>query len=756
MAFTQQNREVEIISPLGPDVLLVRDITITEELGRLFTINLELGSTEDIKFEDLLGQNVTIRLNLKSGKRYFNGFVSSLSQGVNEGRFMRYYATVNSWLWFLTRTSDCKIFQNKTVPEIIKEVLQDLGFSDIVDRLSGSYRTWEYCVQYRETDFNFLSRLMEQEGIYYYFKHEEGKHTLCLADDMSSHDNMEGYGTITYFPPDEAVVREDECISSWNLTKNLQPGAYCLNEYDFKNPQADLKTNCNVTRTHTRADYEIYDYPGEYVESGEGDNYAKVRIQELQSQYERAQAGSDARGLICGGLFKLDGFPRQDQNREYLATSVTHHIHVDSFEAMGDSSGTQYSNSFTVIESSTPFRAARLTPKPIVQGPQTAVVVGQSGDEIHTDEFGRVKVQFYWDRIGEKNENSSCWIRVSHPWAGKNWGMVAIPRIGQEVIVDFLEGDPDRPIITGRVYNADQVHPYELPANKTQTGILSRSSKEGSGANANEFRFEDKKGEEQVYLHAEKNQDIEVENDETHWVGHDRSKTIDNDETTLVKNNRTETVGNNEKITIGVDRTEMVGSNESITIGSNRTKTVGGSETATVAMQRTHMVGINETIGVGGAQEIGIGAFQAVAVGAYQTINVGAYQSTSVGANQSNNIGANQSTDVGANQSVNVGANQTESVSGNASKSVKGNDSLSVDKNRSANVKEDDATKVGKNYVIDAGDSIVIKTGDASISMKKDGTIVIKGKDITIDGSGEINAKAGGDIIMKGSKILQN
>ena len=460
--------------------------------------------------------------------------------------------------------------------------------------------------------------------------------------------------------------------------------------------------------------------------------------------------------MICGGLFKLDGFPRQDQNREYLATSVTHHIHVDSFEAMGDSSGTQYSNSFTVIESSTPFRAARLTPKPIVQGPQTAVVVGQSGDEIHTDEFGRVKVQFYWDRIGEKNENSSCWIRVSHPWAGKNWGMVAIPRIGQEVIVDFLEGDPDRPIITGRVYNADQVHPYELPANKTQTGILSRSSKEGSGANANEFRFEDKKGEEQVYLHAEKNQDIEVENDETHWVGHDRSKTIDNDETTLVKNNRTETVGNNEKITIGVDRTEMVGSNESITIGSNRTKTVGGSETATVAMQRTHMVGINETIGVGGAQEIGIGAFQAVAVGAYQTINVGAYQSTSVGANQSNNIGANQSTDVGANQSVNVGANQTESVSGNASKSVKGNDSLSVDKNRSANVKEDDATKVGKNYVIDAGDSIVIKTGDASISMKKDGTIVIKGKDITIDGSGKINAKAGGDIIMKGSKILQN
>lgn len=756
MSFTQQNREIEIISPLGPDVLLLRDVTITEELGRLFTINLELGSAEDINFEDLLGQNISIRLNLISGRRYFNGFVGSLSQDVNEGRFMRYYATVHPWLWFLTRTSDCKIFQNKTVPEIIKEVFQDLGFSDVVDRLNGSYRTWEYCVQYRETDFNFLSRLMEQEGIYYYFIHEEGKHTLYLADDMSSHDSMQGYQTIAYYPPNEVVVREDECISTWHLTKKLQPGAYCLNEYDFKNPKADLKTNCNVTRTHTRADYEIYDYPGEYVESGEGNNYARIRIQELQSQYARAQGSGNARGLICGGLFNLSSFPRQDQNREYLVTSVTHHIHVDSFESMGDGGGTQYSNSFSVIESGTPYRPPRVTPKPIVQGLQTAVVVGQAGEEIHTDEFGRVKVQFYWDRIGEKNENSSCWIRVSHPWAGKNWGMVAIPRIGQEVIVDFLEGDPDRPIITGRVYNADQVHPYALPANKTQTGILSRSSKEGSGANANELRFEDKKGEEQVYLHAEKNQDIEVENDETHWVGHDRSKTIDNDETTLVKNNRTETVGNNEKITIGVDRMENVGSNETIAIGSNRKISVGGSETATVTMQRTHIVGINETIGVGGAQEIGIGAFQAVAVGAYQTINVGAYQSTNVGANQSNNIGANQSTDVGANQSLSVGGNQSESVTGNASKTVKGNDSLGVDGNRSADIKGDDATKIGKNLVIDAGDSVVIKTGDASISMKKDGTIVIKGKDITVDGSGKINIKAGGDIVMKGSKILQN
>lgn len=739
MSVSQQSREIEIITPLGGDVLLLREMTVTEELGRLFSINVEMASTEDINFEDLLGQNVSIRLNNGRDKRFFNGYVSSISQGVSEGRYARYYATIHPWLWFLTRTADCRIFQDKKTPDIIKDVLREQGYSDIEDRLKGNYRPWDYCVQYRETDFNFISRLMEQEGIYYYFKHEQGKHTLCLADDSASHDKMPGCYGISYYPPNEAVVRESECISGWNIVKQLQTGTYCLNDYDFEHPKADLHVNSNIIRDHDRASFEIYDYPGEYVKNDEGSDYVKFRIQELQSQYARMQGNGNVRGLFCGGLFKLDLFPRKDQNREYLVTSVTHNVRIDSFDGTGSGSS-HYGNSFSVIESSAPYRSARLTPKPFVQGPQTAVVVGPSGEEIYTDKYGRVKVQFHWDRLGKKNENSSCWVRVSHPWAGKNWGMIAIPRIGQEVIVDFLEGDPDQPIITGRVYNAEQMPPYELPANMTQTGILTRSSKGGSAANANELRFEDKKGSEQIYLHAEKNQDIEVENDETHWVGHDRKKTIDNDETTLVKHDRTETVGNNETITIGVNRTETVGSNESITIGSNRSKTVGANETVTVALQRTHLVGVNETIGVGGAQEIGIGAFQAVAIGAYQTINVGAYQSTNVGANQSNSIGANQSTD--------VGANQTESVGGNASKSVKGNNSLNVDGNSSE--------KIGKNLVIDAGESIVIKTGSASISMKKDGTIVIKGKDITIDGSGKINAKAGGDIVMKGNKILQN
>jgi type VI secretion system secreted protein VgrG len=329
-----------------------------------------------------------------------------------------------------------------------------------------------------------------------------------------------------------------------------------------------------------------------------------------------------------------------------------------------------------------------------VQGPQTAMVVGPAGDEIYTDKYGRVKVVFHWDRRGQekKDENSSCWIRVSSPWAGKAWGGIAIPRIGQEVIVDFLEGDPDQPIITGRVYNAEQPVPYELPANMTQTGIKSRSSKSGTPDNFNEIRFEDKKGEEQVFIHAEKNQDIEVEKDETHWVGHDRTKTIDNDETTHVKHDRTETVDNNETITIGNNRTESVQKDESITIGKNRSESVGENETVSISGKRALTVDKAE--------------------------------------------------------SISIGDSRTDQISKN--------EDVSIGKNRQVSVGENDSLQVGKKLVLDAGDQITIQTGSASITMKKDGTISIKGKDITIDGSGKINVKASSDVVIKGSKVSQN
>jgi len=734
------SRVMEVTTPLGADLLFHR-LFAREELSRLSEFQLDLLSPKkDINLDDVLGKSFTVKLELPGSKvRYFNGYVTRFSQAGTHGRYHAYRATLRPWLWFLTRTSDCRIFQDKTVPEIVEEIFGDHSTADFKNELTGNYTKWEYCVQYRETDFNFISRLMEQEGIYYYVTHADGRHTMVLADSPSGHSPFPGYEQVPFFGPDRVVRPEQDHVSEWFFSREIQPGVYAINDYDFERPSVGLATKQKTSRGHPLADYEMYDYPGQYVQKADGDQFVQARLDELQSQYELATGTSNCRGMAAGCLFKLTGQPRDDQNREYLVLAASHQLEFSDYEAL-EASGARYSCGFTVLNSKQQFRPQRFTPKPVVQGPQTAVVVGPSGDEIYTDKYGRVKVQFHWDRYGKKNENSSCWVRVSHPWAGKNWGMVAIPRIGQEVIVDFLEGDPDQPIITGRVYNAEQMPPYALPANMTQSGILSRSSKGGTGANANEIRFEDKKGSEQVYIHAEKNQDNSVENDETTDVGHDRTEKVGNNETITIGVDRSEKVGNNETIVIGVNRTETVGANETIAIGANRDISVGASETAKVALQRTHLVGVNETIGVGGAQQVAVGGFQAIVVGAYQTTNVGGYQTNNIGANQSTTVGTDQSVKVGSNASMNVGADESRSVTGG----------------RSTSVGKDDALTVAKNLVIDAGDSVTIKTGSASITMKKDGTITIKGKDITVDGSGKINVKASSDIVMKGSKITQN
>jgi type VI secretion system secreted protein VgrG len=747
-------RTMEIVTPLGDDVLLFHRMSASEELSRLSEFEIDLLSEKgDIAPNKILGKNVTVKLELHDDSvRHFNGYVTRFQQIGIHGRYHAYHATVRPWLWFLTRTADCRIFQEKTVPEIIKQVFGDHSVADVKDELTYTYRKRNYCVQYRETDFNFVSRLMEEEGIYYFLTHAEGRHTLVLADAYSAHAPAPGYETLQYVDSERLVRPEQEYISQWNHACEIQPGKYEIDDYDFERPSVELAVRSKAAREHELADYEIYDYPGAYLQTADGDQYVGARIDELQAQFEIARGQSNARGLAPGRLFKLTGQPRADQNREYLIFAASYNMTFNEYET-GEAPGATCTCEFSALNSKQQFRPRRLTPQPRVQGPQTAVVVGPAGDEIYTDKYGRVKVQFHWDRYGKKNENSSCWVRASHPWAGKNWGMIAIPRIGQEVIVDFLEGDPDQPIITGRVYNAEQMPPYALPANMTQTGILSRSSKGGSGANANELRFEDKKGSEQVYLHAEKNQDISVENDETHTVGHDRTKTIDHDETTHVKHDRTETVDNNEKITIGVDRTESVGNNEKIAIGVNRSETVGSNETIAIGANRSETVGANETIVIAANRTITVGANETATVAAQRTHTVGANETITVGAAQEITVGAAQAVTVGAAQTVNVGAAQSISVGADMSETVGGAQSYSVAKARTATVGEDDSLTVGKNLVISAADSVSITTGSASITMKKDGTIQIKGKDITIEGSGKINVKASSDVVIKGSKV---
>jgi len=738
---------MEITTPLGADVLLFHGMHASEELGRLGEYQLDLLSRKgDIKMDDILGKNVTVKLALPDDKtRYYNGYVTRFSQGGKDGFYHRYFAVVRPWLWFLTRTADCRIFQDMTVPDIIKKVFGDHETADFKLELTNPYRKWTYCVQYRETDFNFVSRLMEEEGIYHYVKHTDGHNTVVLTDSYSGHAAFPGAKEIHFISPEKLARPDIEHISSWDFAREIQPGVYVHDDYDLERPSVELQTKKVVPRTYAPSNYEVFDYPGHYLQKADGEQYASVRIDEYGSQFEVAHASTNVRGLNVGYLFSLLDCERADQNREHLVVAATYDLEFSDYEALPDRGGSSYRCSFVAMSSKQQFRPKRSTPKPFVQGPQTAVVVGPAGDEIYTDKFGRVKVQFHWDRLGKKDQNSSCWIRVSHPWAGKGWGSVATPRIGQEVIVDFLEGDPDQPIITGRVYNAELQPPFGFPAGAVLSGTKSQTHK---GAGFNELSMADTAGKERVFVHGQYNMDTVVEHDQTSTIHNNRTDKVDVDDSETVGGNQKQHVVKNQNVNIDIDRTEAVGANETITVGGNRSITVSKSETATVALQRTHSVGINETISVGAAQEITVGGLQAITVGAAQTINVGANQSTSVG--------AAQSTTVGAAQTVKVGAAQNVDVAAAANLKVGGDQGIKVTGGRSSDIGKDDSIKAGKNFVVDAGDSVTIKTGSASITMKKDGTIAIKGKDITIEGSGKINVKASSDIVMKGSKILQN
>jgi type VI secretion system secreted protein VgrG len=742
-------RVMEIVTPLGDGVLLFHTMSAREEMSRLFEYHLDLLSAKpDINLDEILGKNVTIKLGLPDDEtRHFNGFVTRFAQGGMHGRYHRYVATVRPWLWFLTRTSDCRIFQEMTVPDIIKAVFADHPSAELKLELTSNYRKWTYCVQYRETDFNFVSRLMEQEGIAYYFRHTEGHNTLVLTDSTSKHTPAAGCKALSYIDPHDVVREDHEHVSSWDYSREIQPGVYVHDDYDLERPSVELKASKTLPRKYKPSDYEVYDWPGEYVEKPHGEQYAAVRIDELGSQFEIARATTNSRALTVGSLLNLEDHPRPDQNREYLVLGAAYEMTFGDYEALPEQTGSSYKCSFLAMPSGQQFRPQRQTPKPFVQGPQTAVVVGPAGEEIYTDKYGRVKVQFHWDRRGKKDDKSSCWIRVSHPWAGKNWGGISNPRIGQEVIVDFLEGDPDQPIITGRVYNAEQMPPYDLPANQTQSGMKSRSSKGGGPANFNEIRMEDKMGSEQLFIHAEKNQDIEVENDETHWVGRDRTKTIDHDEMVHVKHDRKEVVDHDELIVIHHDRTETVDNNETLIVKGNRRENIvldhqekiDGNMDVSIAKNLTESVVMNYSENVGIAMELTVGGLLAMTVGAAMSEVVGLQKTETIGRAKSEMIGTDKSIDIKKNLTENVGKDQTTTIKENLKETIGGQHQEKVTKEYSLQAKK---------IQLVAYDEIALKTGSAEIIMKKNGDITIKG--------GKVNIKASGDMILKGSTIKEN
>ncbi|WP_311031909.1 type VI secretion system Vgr family protein [Mesorhizobium koreense] len=765
------DRAAVIETPIGSEQLTFARMVGRDEISRCFAYTVGFVSkNSEIDPLSMLGGPVSIEGESGGPKRWFSGIISEFRLTRIEDRLTHYEAVVRPWLWLLANTTDCRIFQQMSVVEIVEKIFSKYGAAKFEKRLQGSYPPREYCVQYDESDLDFVQRLLEHEGIMYFFEHGEGEHTLILADAMNKLKPAPGYETVHYHFEGRAARRDMEYITEWIPSSSVRPGAYAHTDFDFKKPGADLMTKSSHAFGHKEASGENYRQPGAHLDVGRGDTIAAVRREELQAPHRRVAAAGTVRGLFPGCTFKLEGFPRDDQNREYLVVGAEYTLYDPEYRSGAEAGGENFEVVLELAPTSVPFRPPRLTPRPIMRGPQTATVVGPSGEEIFTDEYARVKVQFHWDRLGKKDQNSSCFVRVSQTWAGSNWGFIQIPRIGQEVIVDFVEGDPDRPIITGRVYNGAQMPPYGLPANATQSGVKSNSSKGGGGWN--EFRFEDKAGSEEVYFQAQKDHKLLVKNDRSKHVQHDQSDRIDHDAKHSVGHNLDEDVGNDKTVKVGVDQTTNIGSNDTETVGTNRSLTVGSNETIGIGANSTETIGANhsqtvaivQTISIGAARVDTVGTSETRSVGGPQANTIGATRSVAVGADQSHAIGASDSWQIAADQGVKIGGAQSTEIGAERSAKVAADDAtevggsrgLKIAKGSLVEVGEDGAMKIGKDLLIDAGDSIVIKCGSAAISMKKDGTINIEGKDISINGSGKINVKASSEITMKGSKINQN
>ena len=682
---TLDDVDVRFLSPLG-DQLLFHRMEGEEDLGHPFRYELTLLSKDgDLVLSDLLGQVVTVELSLRdttptpnAGVRFFNGYVTRFSRQGFDGNYHVYSATVRPWLWLLSQPSNCRIFQNKTVPDIIKDVFRGHGLTDFQESLTGDYSPREFVVQYRETDLNFVSRLMEDAGIYYFFMHQTDKHTLVLADSYGAHQKVNGYEEVPYFRPGNVQQSLPDHIDDWETVLRIQPGTVVLNDFNFKTPKANLLAKRSAPNSHEKADFEDYAYPGNYLKGDEGEARACLRLEELNAQYERARGGGNARGLTTGSLFDLSGHPIDSENREYLVTGATFTIEGPNYESQSGSSAEEpFRCTLEAIDSHCHFRTQPGTPRPTVAGPQTAIVVGKDSEEIWTDQYGRVKVQFHWDRDGKDDENSSCWVRVAQVWAGTGFGAINIPRIGDEVIVDFLEGDPDRPIITGRVYNADNKVPYDLPKNKTQTGIKTRSTKGGNPDNFNEIRFEDLKGKEELHIQAEKDMNTHVKHCQSTSVDGDRSVSVGGNQSTTVTHNETQTYKAKRKM-------DVTGTNDD---------TITGAHTGIYKAGRTETVTDGDTLTVTSKDK---------------KISV-----------------ANGAFDIDVNKHFNVTK---------ASTSMTIDDNFVVDASGKVDLHNPGTSVVGDGtkLALSANSEVTITCGASSISLKSDGTIQINGQTVKI------------------------
>lgn len=583
---SQDNRLISISDfSLGKDAFLLTAFEGTEYISSLFAFEITVLSEKlEITPEKVIGHTATVTLHNEQN-RSFNGYISQFSFGeIKADNLREYKLTMVPWLWFLAKTNNSRIFQEKNTKEIVSEIFSDWGFTDFDFRAEGGAKR-EYCVQYNESDLDFISRLLAEEGIAYFFKHDAKKHTLYLVDKQNAFETC-AETDLEYSKGSQPNAQ----INHWEHAYEFKKGQWTLNDYNFKEPTKNLIANTQTkTNFVNNGKYEHYEYPGLY-ETTLGSELVQVRLDAEEASRNTVKASSDCSSFYSGGRFNLKKHTTSSEKGEYVITHI-HHKACESSYFSGDNGETGYSNQFICVPGDIHYRPAYdVSEKPVMQGPQSAVVVGPSGEEIYIDEYGRIKVQFIWDRLGKNDEHSSCYLRVVQSWAGNQWGSSFIPRIGHEVIVNFLDGDPDRPLVTGSVYNGKNKPPY---SSKTQSGIKTRSTKGADASNFNELRFEDKKDSEQIFVHAEKNLDVEVENNETHTVDNDRTKiikhdensTIENDRNKTVNNNQTETIAQNKTIDVGKDHSETIGQNMTISVGKDLKESVSGKYTEKVTKE---------------------------------------------------------------------------------------------------------------------------------------------------------------------------
>ncbi len=716
MTLTQENRLLSITTPLGENVLMLTGFTGSEGISQPFSFELTLASEDtNINPRDIIGQGVTICLGMADDeRRYINGIICRFSQerlgeGSDQEQYLHiatYSATMVPWFWLLTRTVNSRIFQEKTVQQIIEQIFADREFADYEFRLSGSYEPKEYCVQYHESDFNFISRLLEQEGIFYFFEHEDGRHVLVLADSADVHQDCPHQDRVRCQLTGETTLETEDVIKNIGWGEEIRFGKYTIKDFNFLMPLTDLRWEVPTSITVGQGERELYDYPGEYLTVSEGERYANLRMQAEEAQITVLSGTSNCRAFISGFRFTLAEYHRDDMNdRPYVLTALNHAA-SEPISGSGGDTEASYTNTFVCIPHSIPFRPPLLTPKPVIVGVQTALVTGPEGEEIYTDEHARVKVQFHWDREGQYDENTTCFIRVGQIWAGMGWGAVWLPRIGQEVIVSFIEGDPDRPIIIGSVYNGTHTPPYTLPDEKTKSTIKSESSIGGGGFN--EIRFEDKKGEEEVFIHAQKDHNI------------------------VVGNNRSATVGANDSVGVGGDRSLNVSGNETIEVTGSCTRTIHGGETLRVEQGRNVAVTDGEAQNIQGGRGVEIDGDDRLTVSALRQCEIGGDDNTRV---------------TGCKNTV-VETDFNEQAIGN--RFIRTDTNLNL---KTLGVMDASADQV----IITGTSSIQISCGAGTITMAPSGTITLDagGSSILIAPSG-ITLETAGILQLRGTLIQNN